>query len=315
MSELRKDYIMDRYVVIATERAKRPDQFKKPKKEKSVSKKDCFFCPGNEHTTPTEIYRLEKGDGTWKIRVFPNKFSAFRLEGRMHIQTDNEFFTHSDGFGKQEIIVETDNHKKALWDLSIDEYSELLQVFRQRYVELEKIEGIRYTLIFKNHGKEGGCSIQHTHTQLIAYNIIPEIIQKKEKAASTYNFCPYCSIIEKEKDSDRRVMENSSFSAFCPYASRFPFEVMVIPKRHVLNFIELDDKELRDLSEVMMHILSKLKDLGCSYNYYFHNMTEKGHFHIEVTPRLTTWAGFEMGSETIINPTPPEMAAEFYRKD
>ncbi len=307
MGELRKDYILDRWVIIATERGQRPHQFKQLGE---MSEAKDFFAPGNEHLCPPEIYRKEKNSG-WQIRVFPNKFPAVKPEGTSIIKTDNKFYTYSDAFGKHEVIVETPDNRQ-MWDLSVAEIKDVLEVYKLRVNEILKIPGIRYVCIFKNHKKEAGTSIIHSHSQVIAYDNVPRVVQEKIQASKRYDSCPYCEIIQREKDSRRRCFENANFIAFTPYASRFPFEMLILPKDHKRNLDELD---LGELADIMKKVLVKLRELNAPYNYILHYSPadENLHFQIEVLPRLTTWAGFEY-SGTVINPMPPEKAAEFYRR-
>jgi UDPglucose--hexose-1-phosphate uridylyltransferase len=309
--ELRKDYILDRWVFLASARKKRPREFKKA--EKKAEEKICYFCPGNEHLTPPEIGRI--GKKKWKIRWFPNKFPAVEQKGNPIIKTDNTFFTFSDAYGKHEVIAETPDHKKQMWDLSKEHLKEILDVYKQRIIELSKLEHIKYVIVFKNHGREGGTSLVHTHTQIAAVNILPTAVEDEVKASKKYSKCPYCDIIKIEKDSHRRCFENNSIVAFAPYASRFNFEVWIFPKRHVKNITELNDKETADLAEVLKNVLIKLKKLNASYNFFLHYAPpgEDLHFHIEVTPRFATWAGFELASDAIINSVLPEDVAKFYR--
>jgi UDPglucose--hexose-1-phosphate uridylyltransferase len=309
--ELRKDYILDRWVYLATDRAKRPKEFKHKvvKGKKGV----CFFCPGNENLTPPEIGRI--GGKKWELRWFPNKFPAVKLDGEYNIRTDNNYFTFSAGYGKHEVLAETNDHNKQLWDLPEERIKKIFQVYCGRIDALQEIEGIKYVLVFKNHGKEAGTSLIHSHTQIAGINIVPEIIKAKVEASKKFESCPYCDIINIEKESYRRCFENDTIVAFTPYAPRFNFEIWVLPKRHVKSVCELEDNELDDLADIMHKILSKLKSLNVSYNYYL-QYAPKGsdlHFHIEVTPRIANWAGFEFSSDAIINSVTPEDAAKFYR--
>ncbi len=311
MGELRKDYILDKYVIIATERAKRPDEFKV---EKKIEKNGmCHFCPGNEDQTPKEIERFPEESSNWQIRVFPNKYAAVKPEGKFEIRTDNSFYTFSDAFGYHEVIVETPNHDEVLADLSEERISNVLKMFKKRIAVNMNCQNIKYVSLFKNQGEKAGTSIQHTHCQLIAYNDVPEIILEKEKAVKKYPYCPYCAILNTEKNSFRRCFENNSFVAFTPYASRFPFEIWVLPKRHLLNITDFKEEEFVFLAEILKKILLKLKFLNADYNFYLQYGIENVHFHIEITPRLATWAGFELSTGTIINTMTPETAAEFYR--
>lgn len=312
--ELRKDYILDRYVVLTPERKKRRKELSKQELKKEKKKKNCFFCPGNEYLTPPETGRIEE-NGKWKLRWFDNKFPAVELKGNYNVKTDNTFFTFSDAFGKHEVVVETPDHKKQLWDLDKKNIKQILDVYTNRIIELSNIGGVKYVLIFKNHGVEAGTSLIHSHTQIAAINITPTLIMDEVNAAKKYDTCPYCSIIEIEKDSYRRCFENNTFVAFTPYASRFNYEIWVFPKRHVRNITELEENETNDLAEILKNVLVKLKKLNASYNFFLH-YAPKGedlHFHIEVTPRIAVWAGFEFSSDITINSVTPEDAAKFYR--
>lgn len=340
MTELRKDYLLDRYVIIAPNRGKRPHQFKEDDKKKeehkeednkenktehNADKPECFFCRGREKETPEEIYRLTKKND-WQIRVFPNKFGVVG-SGNAAIRTDNDFFTFADGVGEHEIIVETPSHNKQLADLPVEELADVFNTYIFRIKELEKKPDVKYVLVFKNHGPNAGTSIVHSHSQIIAYNLVPTIIKQKEDAVKRYaennkqradnnTSCPYCRIIAIEKTSFRKMFENKTCVCFTPYASRMPYEVWFFPKRHIVKAEELSNIEINDLCDLLKKVLVKLKEMNASYNFYLHNGTgnePKFHFHIELLPRLSTWAGFEFGTDTIINTTSPEDAAEFYR--
>lgn len=358
MTELRKDYLLDRYVIIAPNRGKRPHQFKEDDKKKEEHKEEdnkesteekkilldnCFFCRGHEKETPEEIYRLTKKND-WQIRVFPNKFAVVG-SGNAAIRTDNDFFTFADGVGEHEIIVETPFHNKQLADLPVEEFVDVFNTYIFRIKELEKKPDVKYVLVFKNHGSNAGTSIVHSHSQVIAYNLMPTIIKQKEEAVRNYvdkkeeavkkyneehnknnnedkksaehnTVCPYCKIMNIEKTSFRKVFENKTCVCFTPYASRMPYEVWFFPKRHIVKAEELSNIEINDLCDLLKKVLVKLKEMNASYNFYLHSGTgneRNFHFHIELLPRISTWAGFEFGTDTIINTTSPEDAAEFYR--
>ncbi len=346
MAELRKDYLIDRYVIVAPKRGERPHQFNHSAEQNSVNNKladasgvsssatvsssaasssysvksspSCFFCQGNESQTPPEIYRLSDGKN-WKMRVFPNKFSAVD-GGDPSIKTHNEFFTFADAVGSHEVLVETNDHSKQLWDLSVDDMFNIFKTYVMRIKELERRENVKYVAVFKNHGKDAGTSIMHSHSQIVAYNLVPVSIQREEDAVKTYakanSCCAFCKIINVEKTSYRRVFENQSFVSFTPYASRLPYELWFFPKRHVISVKELSDSEIKDLCEMLKKALTKLKAMDASYNMYLHNGSgsEKNfHFHVELLPRVATWAGFELGTDTYILSVSPEDAAEYYR--
>ena len=308
--ELRKDYVLDRYVIISEGRGKRPVQFREDIEEKDD--KVCYFCPGNESTTPKEIGRI---GSPWKIRVFQNKFAAVAEAGNPKIRTDNTFYTFADAYGRHEVVVETNDHKKQLWDLPKEDLVDVFNIYRQRINEISQRPNVEYVLIFKNHGRKGGTSLVHSHTQLASFSFIPSEISNKINATKKFTFCPYCEVIQREKDSSRRCFENDTFVAFAPYASRFNFEIWILPKQHLTNMNDFDEKKIHDLADMMQNILTKLKLLNCSYNYFIHYSPSKEnlHFMIEICPRIATWAGFELGSNVIINSVSPEMAARFYR--
>lgn len=310
--ELRKDYILDRFVLLASDRKSRPKEFKK--QELSNGDGICRFCPGNEDYTPQEIGRIERL-GRWKIRWFPNKFPAVAEEGNPIIKTDNKYFTFSDAYGKHEVIVETPFHNKQLWDLSNDDLIQILELYKNRINKLSKLSNIKYVLLFKNHGREAGTSLIHSHTQVVSVNFMPVEIKNEIDAVKKYDKCPYCEIIEIEKNSFRRCFENQSMVAFTPYASRFNYEIWIFPKDHKKTFNEFNKEELIDFANILGKILEKLRELNASYNYFIHYSPDEEnlHFHMEITPRMAEWAGFELSSDAIINSVTPEDAAKFYR--
>ncbi len=310
--ELRKDYILDRWVFLAPERKKRPKEFKK--KEIKEKTKICFFCPGNENLTPKEIGRIEE-NGKWKIRWFPNKFPVVEQKGSPIIKTKG-FFTSSSAYGEHEVIAECKQHDKQLWDLPPEHIEQILYIYKERINKLSKKKHITYITIFKNHGREAGTSLIHSHTQLASLNKIPQLVIDEVNASKKHRQCPYCKIIKIESAGKRRCFENKTFTAFTPYASRFNFEIWIFPKRHIKNMNQLNHEEFTDLADILSKILKKLKNLNASYNFFLH-YAPKGkdlHFHIEVTPRFAVWAGFEFSSNDIINSVTPEDAAKFYRK-
>ena len=311
LGELRKDYILEKYVIIATERAKRPHEFIQPVHEKKP--KIDMFAPGMEEKTPGELYRYPENEKEWQIRVFHNKFPAVENKGESLVKTDNIFFTFSDNFGFHEVIVDSRNIDEDLSDVSEEHFIWLLKTFRERIISHTNNSKIKYVSIFKNHGPKAGTSILHSHCQLLAYNIIPQRIQEKEDACARHGKCPYCEIIQIEKNSLRRCYETNSAVAFAPYASRFPLEIWLFPKKHMLNIIDFTQDEFKDFAHILKQVLLKLKTLNASYNFYLQYGIKDMHFHIEIIPRLTTWAGFEFSTDTVINPTPPEDAAKFYR--
>ncbi len=313
--KLRKDYILDRWVIISEKRGKRPHEFKKSKEKHKSKDKDCFFCPGNEELTPKEIYRRNDNKGKWKIRVIPNKFAAVDIKSKTK-NKQKKHIKEINAYGYHEVLIETNKHNKQLWDLDEKEIAEVLEVYNLRIKELEKDKNIKYVTIFKNHGKEAGTSLVHSHSQIVAYNKIPKTIKDKLKASKKYKNCPYCKIIKKESKSKRKCFENNNFIAFAPFASRFNYEVWLMPKKHIKKLEQLDKKQTRDMAKILKKVLEKLKKINCSYNFYIHYAPGKTDLHLslEICPRIAKWAGFETSTGDIINVIAPETAAKFYRK-
>lgn len=298
-----KDYYLDHYSYISEERANRPYHFESHINELSHPA-SCFFCPGNEEMTPPEIGRIDDGKGGWKVRWFPNKFVAVSPESE-----------HA--YGYQEVIVETSDSQKQLWDLSSDEIVEIFKVYQNRIKELHNDKKIQYVSIFKNYGKESGASLLHSHTQVLATSVFPSRLSRKLKAIQELGHCPYCVMINEEKQSDRYIWENEEFIAFCPQAPRFAMETWIVSKTHRGDFQEFSQSTVSNLVALLQKFLLKLKTLNASYCFYFY-YTPAGqdlHFHLELLPRLHKWAGFELSSDDYVIGTPPETAAQFYRKD
>jgi UDPglucose--hexose-1-phosphate uridylyltransferase len=250
---------------------------------------------------------------SWDMRWFKNKFPIADLKGNNKINTDNNFFTYSDSFGRHEILVETSSHTKQLWDFSNERVVQILRIYVERGNELKRIDGIHYVLIFKNHGKEAGISLLHSHSQILGINHIPAIVLQKSINSNKYGDCAYCRILNIEKNSLRGVFETENFVSFTPYASRSMFEINIFPKRHVKYLSELEDN-FSELASLMLRILGRLKVLNAPFNI---NIIESPssfdlHFHISIEPRLSTWAGVEL-TGTYVNFMPPEEAAAFYR--
>ncbi len=308
MPELRKDYILDRWVIISENRNKRPKQTEKVLPEKV---KLCFFCQGNEKTTPPEIGRVEEKD-SWRVRWFPNKFPFMQEKGKPNLKKAR-YYTSGPAFGTHEVIVETPDHFKELDDLTVEQVAEILKVYSLRIKTLSKKKDVKYVQLFKNQGNEAGTSLVHTHTQIATLPMIPPQVTEEVKAQG--KTCEYCKIIKKEEKSKRKTFATKNFIAFAPYASRFQYEAWIFPRKHIRNITQMDDDMLHELAAVLHKHLVKLRKINAPYNFYFH-YAPKGkdlHFHIEITPRRAKWAGFELASGIIVNAVSPESAARYYR--
>lgn len=337
MPELRKDPIVNRWVIIATERAKRPTDFKAPENDEE-SAKGCPFCPGNESKTPPEIQALRSGSSRpdtegWTVRVVPNKFPALRIEGDME-KFGVGIYDRMNGIGAHEVIIETTDHFEEIEMQSVESLLTVYQTYKQRLGDLKKDERFRYILIFKNKGITAGASLSHPHSQLIATPVTPKRIREELLGAQAYfeykDRCIFCDIVREEmRQKDRVVYENNSFITFCPFASRFPFEIWVLPKKHHPDFDSMKRDEIYAFADAMKVTLGKLvKALnGPHYNYMLHTgpvrwrrrgywatIEHDFHWHVEIIPRLTNTAGFEWGTGFYINPTIPEEAAQFLQE-
>jgi UDPglucose--hexose-1-phosphate uridylyltransferase len=313
-SELRRDYFLDRQVIIAVDRGMRPSEWAVKGGDVAPGGR-CFFCPGNEGMTPPEILRIPEGDG-WGVRVFPNKFPAVTLdEGVVGERV-------MPAYGMHEVIVETPEHEGGLSGLSAERIAEVFGVYSSRVDDMLSHGGIEYALVFKNHGRKAGASLAHSHTQIISLPVVPPLVREEVFAAENYSHehgvCPFCDMIRPESEGPRIIRDGPDSIVLAPYASRIPFEAWVMPKRHVGSLSDLDSGELLCLANSLRLVLSRLRDglNNPAYNFYLH-MSPRGedlHLHFEVLPRLSVWAGFELGGQAYINTMPPELAAEFYRK-
>jgi UDPglucose--hexose-1-phosphate uridylyltransferase len=309
MGFIRKDYLLERYVYYAIHRGTRPREF-----EKSVETHagTDFFAPGNEHLTPPEKGRVQ-GPRGWLIRWFDNKFAAVEQQGSFTLKGN---LAQSSNYGVHEVIVETPAQGQQLSDLPVVLITALLRVYAHRIGELSKIKGVKYVMVFKNHGSEAGTSLLHEHSQAVALPHVPPAIREEARASASSRISPYLAIAKKEIKTKRGIAQNKSFVAFCPFASRFNYEAWIFPKRTIRTFDDFKEYDYENLATLLKKILLRLKSIGASYNFYIHYAPKGSNlpFHVEITPRIATWGGFELGSGCVINSVLPEDAAAFYRE-
>lgn len=312
LGELRKDYVLDRWVVLAPSRSKRPQLLALSQHVKNDDA--CFFCPGNEHLTPPEIGRIKNGS-SWLLRWFENKFPALQPQGQPFVKTDNRFFKFSSNYGYHEVIVETPKNDVSLGELPAEHILLVLQTYCNRIKTLSALPHIKYVSVFKNHGGQAGASISHSHSQVMAVNTIPPFAAEQVAACRKFILCPYCQIVDVERRSLRRVIETEHMLAFTPYAPRFHYECWIFPKKHVRSLCDLSVVELLDMAKVLKSVLEKTSKVSSSYNLLVHESPckEDTHLYIEIAPRNATWAGFELSTGTVITSVSPEDAAAFYR--
>ena len=332
MPELRKDPVVGRWVIISTDRSRRPTNFTPVRVEKTRS--FCPFCPGHEDKTPPEVYVSRPGGGGpnspgWKVRVVPNKFPALQIEGALDRRGEG-LYDKMNGVGAHEVVIEGPGHDQDLADLPVEHLVEVLKAYRERMVDLHRDRRFRYVLIFKNHGAGAGATLAPTHTQLLATPIIPKILQEELDGARRYyelkERCVFCDIVQQDTadDNGRRVVTmNDRFVTIEPFAPRFPFETWILPRRHDSSFqVVADDEEFLDLAAILKDTFQRLNRAldKPPFNFVIHTAPvaegdlEYYHWHLEIMPKLTRVAGFEIGSGFYINPTPPEDAAQYLRE-
>jgi UDPglucose--hexose-1-phosphate uridylyltransferase len=326
---LRKDPITGRWVIIATDRAKRPSDFIR----QSAAPPGGGVCPfdyGNEHKTPPEVLSYRNSGGRdepgWRVRVVPNKFPVLGIEGELNRQGEG-MYDKMNGVGAHEIIIETPQHNVTLAEMQEHQIEEVLWAFRDRVNDLKRDRRFKYILLFKNHGELAGASLEHPHCQLIALPVIPRRVKEEVDGAKLFyelkERCIFCDIIRQETVGGARlVTETERFAVLEPYAPRFPFETWILPKHHRSHYEDADAPTLKDMAWVLRSTMRKIDKVleRPAYNFIVHSAPvqepalEHYHWHLEIIPKLTKVAGFEWGTGFYINPTPPEESARFLRE-
>jgi UDPglucose--hexose-1-phosphate uridylyltransferase len=329
MSEIRLDPLSRRWVIIGGERAGRPNEFV----EAATRPRElpCPFCAGHETETPPPVatYAPQKSRaGSWLVRVVPNKYPALTSDALASSEASgaNGGAACMPGFGLHEVIIESPEHFASLSELSDTEVETVFTAYRDRIRALSKDRTLRYVQIFKNMGPAAGASLEHVHSQLLALADVPEVVQRELDSSSEYyreqRRPLLVDVLEKELAAEERVVAQSPhFVAFCPYASRFGYEVWVMPRRHQAQFEAVEDGELGELSRMVRDLIGRIESaIGpVAYNYFLHTRPfdmpayDHYHWHIEIIPRLTKVAGFEWSTGCFINPYPPEAAAAHLR--
>ena len=327
MRELRQNAITRDWVIIASDRGQRPNDFA----TKSVGSTDqphhqehCPFCPGNEHKTPNETFRMDSPEG-WQIRVVPNRFAVLASVGKRE-RTLNGTFRAMPAEGTQEVIVEHPRHDLTTALMSVQEVYRVLHVYRERYTKLTEKPGLEAIIIFKNHGENAGTSLEHPHSQIIATPVVPNQVRNRiEEAMRHYDDtgeCIFCRTLREELAAqDRVVIDNEHFVAFVPYAALSPYHIWIYPRRHTSIFSEISDNEIWDLASILKAILAKLYHglNNPDYNYVIRSNpirdgnTSYFHWYISIIPRISKTAGFELGSGMFINSSLPEEDASRLR--
>jgi len=331
MSELRQDPTTREWVIIAPERARRPQQTKEKKEPDLLPDWDatCPFCMGNEAQTPdpTCMIPLSDEDSSWAVRVVPNRFAALTQEATIDGAGDGQFSRKMAGFGVHEVIIESPLHNVPMALMPYEQVEKVLAAYRQRYNALKGDHKLKFITIFKNHGADSGTSLAHPHSQLVATPIITPYYHRRFDKAHDYfadfGRCLYCDMLDNELKKDERIIiEDREFVVFEPFASRAPYETWIIPKTHRASFGLLAEKHVSELATILkdtlLCIYQKLDNP--SFNLMIDTSTTYDeedpyyHWHIRIVPRLSMVAGFEIGSGIYISSALPEESAEVLRE-
>ncbi len=326
MPEIRSNPVTGDWVIFATERARRPEEFRQKAERAPLPSfaPNCPFCPGNEAKTPVEQFRVP-ADGGWLVRAVPNLFAALTPDGGLerHVHGSRTFL---DGVGLHEVIVESPVHNVTTALLPTDHVAQILGAYRHRLRSFYKDRRIEHVIVFKNHGEAAGTSLTHPHSQIVGMPVLPNQLRARLEEAVRHwgneGRCLYCRTLEEELSEGTRVIaENASFAAFVPYAALSPFHVWFFPKHHGACFGEATDSQLADLAAVLQEVLARLY-LGLrdpDYNYVIRSLSPQEsavkyfHWYISLIPRVTKSAGFELGTGMFINTALPEHSAAFLR--
>ena len=324
MPQFRQDPVSGQWVIIAGNRSKRPYEFRTA--DARIESTVCPFCEGNEDQTPHEVFAYRdpptnKNGPGWHVRIVPNKFPALDFDYERPVPFD-ELYSVQPAHGIHDIIIESTQHVRSLTELRQKEVKDLFFAYRDRMREVKRDKRIVYGLIFKNVGASAGASLEHSHSQLMATPITPHRVQAEWNSSQEFfiqrNECIFCEIMHREQTLQQRtVMETDHFFAYCPFASRFPHEMCILPKSHQSHFEDANDNVISDLAQIMHNLISRLETVveGCAYNYLFHtspfdkDRVTYYHWHVEILPRTTNTAGFEWGTGFNVNPVPPEESA------
>ena len=335
MSELRQDPTTKAWVILAPERAKRLQQRQKVRLADELPSWDasCPFCLGNEDQTPKEVFRLPLSgqNSNWDVRVVPNRFAALEPSENRVVVEEAHLFRKMAGTGAHEVIIETPSHNTPMALMPYEQVEKVLIAYHERYNALKKNQQYKFITIFKNHGWASGTSLVHPHSQLVATPIVATFYRQEFEIAHEYYVdmgrCLYCDLLASELEREERIVaQTEQFVVFHPYASRAPYETWIVPKSHCASFGLFPDMYLAELARVLKNSLLCLYTRldNPAFNLVVDStITEDEedpyyHWHIRIIPRLSTIAGFEMGSGIYISAAMPEDTASLmkdcYRK-
>lgn len=333
MPEIRHNLLTHEWVIIATERARRPEEFARPNTRRPAPEPyvpTCPFCPGNEHLTPPEKFRMPlnaaRPDAPWQVRVIPNKFAA--LDARAELRRSTEGIKRRiSGAGLHDVIIETPAHDRTLALLAPEEFDCVMETYRRCYHDVTADPRVAHATLFKNHGERAGTSLEHPHSQIVGTPIIPpQVRERMEYALRFYDeegACIVCRTLEDELADGVRIVEQTEhFVALIPFAALTPFAMWIFPRRHTATFPEATDEEIAGLSRILRSVLRRIyfglenPDFNLSVRTPPReaNGMKYYHWYVSIIPRVTRIAGFEIGSGMFINTALPEESAAYLRK-
>jgi UDPglucose--hexose-1-phosphate uridylyltransferase len=321
--------VSGRWVIVSTDRQMRPNDFP-IERARVVRPGPCPFCPGNEELTPPESLAYRSGGGApnspgWDVRVVPNKFPAVQTEGGLH-STSGGLFEATSGFGVHEVLIETPEHGKALHAMSAADVERILAAFAARVRVFRQDPRLRYVVLFKNQGGAAGATLEHSHAQVMALPIVPSGVRAELDGARRHfgatGRCVFCDLVREELAAGVRVVYgDADVVALSPYASRVPFEVWVVPRRHEARFEEAATGDHAGVARALKAVLGLMAGAldAPDYNLILHTAPwdevepTAYHWHVEILPKLTRLGGLESGTGCYINPTSPEEATRVLR--
>ncbi len=335
-------------VLVATARGMRPKKAEAPvERDTRPHVETCPFCRGNEHMTPPQIARYPQ-QADWEIRIVENLYPVLGDDGQQQSNFSFGLQHTIDGYGRHEVIIDHHQHGITLQDMSAGHIALLFGAYQERMQQLYRSdERIRYVLAFKNFGPAAGGSIPHTHSQIIATPVVPENVQTEVMHSRTFfdknHHCIFCALIDealtfeatlyaRETGEVRRkinvgqyvVERGKKFIAIKPFASRYEWEIHILPLQHQADYLNTGADDLADFARVLQRSMARLDAVlgGAQYNYFLHSLPHgpsfadcatSYHWHLEICPRTSIPTGFELGSGLFVNTVSPEEAAEKLR--
>ena len=318
MNQLRLDPLTGRWVVVSTDRARRPQAFA-PRLAtiQADTSRPCPFCPGNEEQGPPAL-EIPGPDGSWRVRVVPNLHPAFEGNAPFVVTNRGPVFTQATAGGVHEVFILSPDHQDSWSMLDDDQTAAVMEAISRRITEHSAVSGLRYSQAIVNSGREAGASIEHPHGQLLGMSFVPrELVEEQAGFARFAGRCLLCTTVDAEENVDHRVVyADERVLVVCPFWSGAPYEMLVIPRAHGPHLHQSTPADLAAVGRALKTALASLRQAqgDVAYNLVFHSAPyrapEPYHWHVHVVPKLSTVAGFELGTGVMINIVNPEEAAE-----